>query len=105
MHSLYKYLNQHFAGLDDENSDLKKKPKADHSNPTFFEQAKSLFPLDKHAEAATESSWETYIVHRSTAKKDFPGFKETGPKSATDTEGKDDDEEDEYDSRGGSCTL
>jgi ABC-type Zn2+ transport system substrate-binding protein/surface adhesin len=84
---------------------------------SFFEQAKSLFPLDKRAEAATESSWETYITNRSVAENKFPGCKKTGPKSATDEEGEDDvtddedhatddedhatDDEDEYDPRGG----
>jgi len=98
VHSLHKYLNQHFAGLDNENSDSKKKPKADHAtHSSFFEQAKSLFALHKHAEAATERDWETYIENRSTAENEFPGSRKTGPVSATDGEGEDDDEEDEYD--------
>ena len=109
---LQKYSNQRFAGLDNENSDSKKKIKADHA-VSFFEQAKSLFPLDKRAEAATESSWETYITNRSVAEIKFHGSKGTGPKYATDEEGDDDveddeegeddveDDDDEYDPRGG----
>ena len=103
VNSLQKYFNRCFAGLNNENSDSKKKPKADHAT-SFFEQAKSLFPLDQRAEAATESSWENYIANRSAAENEFPGFKKTEPKSATDEEGEDDDVEDgdsEYDPRGG----
>ena len=75
--------------------DSKKKPKADHPTTSFFEQAKSLFPLDKRAKAATERGWENYIANRVAAEKEFPGPKETVP-------GEDDDEdEDEYDPRGG----
>jgi len=102
VNSLQKYSNQRFVGLDNENSDSKKKIKPDHA-VSFFEQAKSLFPLDKRAEAATESSWETYITNRSAAELKFPGFKKTEPKSTTDEEGEDDveDDDDEYDPRGG----
>lgn len=79
-------LNQYFAGVHDENLNLKKKPKADYSTIFFFEQAKSLFLLDKWAKAATECSWKTYIANRLAAEKEFPGPKGTVPRKDDDNE-------------------
>jgi hypothetical protein len=81
----------------EKNSSSSKKSMAD---TTFFDKAKSLFPLDKRAEAGTERAWETYTTNRVAAEKRFRGPKEKGSKSVTDEEGEnvhdDNEEEDEY---------
>jgi len=80
----------------------KKKAKTDHSTTAFFDKAKSLFPLDKRAEVATERAWETYITNRVAAEKTFRGFKEKRSESEDEKvdEGDkgehEDDEDEEY---------
>jgi hypothetical protein len=63
---------------------------------SFFEKAKSLFPLAKCAEAATERAWENYITNRMAAEQRFHGAKEKRSKSASDKKegirGEDDEE-------------
>ena len=79
----------------------KDKPKVDGDTPSFFEKAKSLFTLDKRANAATERAWKGYIANRLAAEKQFHGARKI--KSDDNAEEGDEDswDDEEYDTRGG----
>lgn len=72
-------FSKKFTSSSKEKSSVSKK----NANATtaFFDKAKSLFPLDKRAEVATERAWETYITNRVAAEKKFRGSKEKRLKS------------------------
>ena len=74
---------------------------------TFFEKAKSLFPLYECAEVATEPAWEIYIANRLAAQNQFRGPKEKKLKAKReqDLTNDADDDTDDYGDHHEMCAL